>query len=138
MIPPRLICSVPVSVKRTAAGYGAFHTSATDASLLRGTFICLYAGEYLSTDEARLRWSDGHDDNYILSIRLPYQVVHIDPRYKGNFGRFLNHSCEPNCVIQVVRWGGGLTWPRAAIFVSRLWAFPVCGMFLRPRWESTV
>ena len=70
------------------------------------------------TDEARSRWSDQHVDNYILSLRLPDQVIHIDPRYKGNFGRFLNHSCEPNCLIQVVRWGSGPTWSRAAIFVS--------------------
>jgi hypothetical protein len=52
-----------------------------------------------------------------LSLRLPDQTIHIDPRYHGNFGRFLNHSCDPNCVIHIVRWGGGKTWPRAAIFV---------------------
>ena len=99
-------------------GIGAFYTPGDGTVLPRGSFICLYAGEYLTTDEARSRWSDQHVDNYILSLRLPDQVIHIDPRYKGNFGRFLNHSCEPNCLIQVVRWGSGPTWSRAAIFVS--------------------
>jgi SET domain-containing protein len=24
----------------------------------------------------------------------------IDPTYKGNLARFINHSCEPNCITQ--------------------------------------
>ena len=31
--------------------------------------------------------------------------------------RFLNHSCDPNCLIQLVRWGPR-AFPRPAIFVS--------------------
>lgn len=89
--------------------------------LEKGTFICLYAGEYLSTSEANERWSKIHpkrgEGNYILTLRLPGQRIHIDPRYKGNVGRFFNHSCDPACVVQVVRWGGDSIRPRAAIFV---------------------
>jgi histone-lysine N-methyltransferase SETMAR len=106
---------LPLAVKTSCAGYGAYYTGPT--TLPTGSFVSLYAGEYLTTEEARARWRGKHDDNYILSIRLPDQTIHIDPRYHGNFGRFLNHSCDPNCVIHVVRWGGGVTWPRAAIFV---------------------
>lgn len=98
--------------------------------LPKGSFISLYAGEYLSTEQARERWAaqaiasastsqvEGQG-NYILSLRLPDGTVHIDPRHIGNVGRFLNHSCEANCLILPVRWGRGPgIWPRAAIFVS--------------------
>jgi hypothetical protein len=100
-----------------------FFTPAQPQPLPKGSFISLYAGEYLTTPEARLRWSSqtsrfrAGEGNYILTLRLPDQVLHIDPRRIGNVGRFLNHSCDPKCVIQVVRWGAG-SWPRAAIFVS--------------------
>lgn len=113
-------------------GLGAFYdgkstsTATGSRTLRRGTFICLYAGEYLSTTEANERWlaaAESHESregegNYILTLRLPGQRIHIDPRYKGNAGRFFNHSCEPTCVVHVVRWGGSSVWPRAAIFVS--------------------
>lgn len=218
------LISVPISLKRISSilGLGAFYTPSTSLpppssthldqlstlapsctispKLERGTFICLYAGEYLTTEEARQRWNlqsisrfnssislmanaeasakaspisdesddNSHDDregrsgrhhclnatedetdteiktetaigtrtgneshishqyqagqtNYILSLRLPSSTIHIDPRYKGNVGRFLNHSCDPNCVIQPVFWGPR-GYPRAAIFVSDLLA----------------
>jgi histone-lysine N-methyltransferase SETMAR len=100
-------------------GLGAYYDGAHPCQ--RGTFICLYAGEYITTEEANLRWSKTEhkagEGNYILTLRLPGQRFHIDPRYKGNVGRFFNHSCDPSCVVQVVRWGGDSIWPRAAIFV---------------------
>ncbi|KAK1927667.1 hypothetical protein DB88DRAFT_478821 [Papiliotrema laurentii] len=111
--------TVPISIRSAPAGLGAFYTPSTETNLPSGTFIALYAGEYLTTEQARARWSEGHPDNYTLSLRLPAGVFHIDPRKKGNVGRFLNHSCDPNCVIHVVRWGGGHTWPRAAIFSKK-------------------
>ena len=107
--------SVPMEIRPTHTGLGAFITH----RIPYGTFVSLYAGEYLTTHEARDRWKEGHTDNYTLSLRIPGSTTHIDPRRIGNVGRFLNHSCAPNCVILVVRWGGGCTWPRAAIFVSR-------------------
>ena len=115
---------------RAETGLGLYFTPAFAQSGARvlqpGTFISLYAGEVLSNAEARRRWSETFPDvrhgqgNYILSLRLPSETLHIDPRYIGNVGRFLNHSCEPNCIIQVVRWGGGPGWSRAAIFVSNM------------------
>jgi len=119
---------VPLTVRppTSGIGLGLFFTGSTFSprSLQAGTFISLYAGEILTTIEARFRWSQrpsGQSEgqgNYTLSYRLPSGSLHIDPRHIGNVGRFLNHSCEPNCVIHVARWGGGPGWSRAAIFVS--------------------
>lgn len=108
-------------VKATSSGLGLFLSPDSATSLPSGTFISLYAGEYLTTRQARETWAQQHthhagEGNYILSLRLPNETIHIDPRYKGNVGRFLNHSCDPNCVIQVVRWGPD-SISRAAIFV---------------------
>lgn len=123
----------PLTIRPTPPkGYGLFYTPSTPRSLPRGTFISLYAGEYILPSEICSRWSspfttDSASDqkryeegqgNYILSLRLSDQTIHIDPRWKGNVGRFLNHSCGANCVVHYVKWGGGQGWPRAAIFVN--------------------
>lgn len=118
---------IPIYVrplKTESVGLGAFCSPLIPSGLLKeGTFICLYAGEYLTTPQAKERWAVAHDGigegNYILTLRLPGQRIHIDPRYKGNAGRFFNHSCDPSCVVHVVRWGGSSIWPRAAIFVRQ-------------------
>ena len=34
----------------------------------------------------------------------------IDPTHKGNLARFINHSCDPNCVTDIVR---GKIWINA-------------------------
>jgi histone-lysine N-methyltransferase SETMAR len=113
----------PVSVQRGMSGMGlALVYRGTAMPLPKGAFISLYAGECLTTAQARARWSNPDarprgQGNYTLTIRSPNEVLHVDPRHVGNVGRFLNHSCDPNCVIHLVRWGGGRVWPRAAIFV---------------------
>ena len=110
----RLTQSVPLVVREvTHCGLGLL----TSGSLPKGTFICLYAGEVLSTSEARHRWSAKPADNYTLSLRLNDDTLHIDPRYRGNAARWMNHSCDPNCIILVVYWGVDAV-PRAAVFVS--------------------
>lgn len=123
-----MLSRVPIHVRplSDAVGLGAFYSPppGTDESppLPKGSFVCLYAGEYLTTSEAKRRWSIRHaragEGNYILTLRLPGQRIHIDPRNKGNVGRFFNHSCDPSCVVHVVRWGGSNVWARAAIFVG--------------------
>ncbi|KAK8861690.1 hypothetical protein IAR55_002513 [Kwoniella newhampshirensis] len=118
----------PLTVRPAVSGIGLglFFSPATSVDLPKGTFISLYAGEYLTTVEARTRWKDQQSleqsegqGNYILSLKLPGETIHIDPRHRGNVGRFLNHSCDPNCVVHVVRWGAGQGWPRAATYTKR-------------------
>ncbi|CAO1441612.1 unnamed protein product [Diamesa hyperborea] len=96
----------------------------------KGAFICEYAGEILTKNEAIRR-----DDLNVKSKRMNYifclneiclmndeankQPVKtfIDPTYKGNIGRYLNHSCFANCDIISVRVDSII--PKFGIFANR-------------------
>ncbi|KAH3844876.1 hypothetical protein DPMN_087142 [Dreissena polymorpha] len=75
----------------------------------KGQFLCEYAGEVLSKAEARKRIDNMKygDMNFVFIIReyTPSGVLctYIDPRFKGNVGRFINHACEPNLAVLPVR-----------------------------------
>lgn len=78
----------------------------------KGAFVCEYAGEVLTPREAqhRHRQSKPNDMNYIVCLIERSTgddgTVHrtfIDPARRGNIGRYLNHSCDPNCGIISVR-----------------------------------
>ncbi|CAL2042162.1 unnamed protein product [Caenorhabditis brenneri] len=87
-----------------------------------GEFICEYAGECIGEEEVERRCKEFEgEDNYTLTLREHFgdRIVKtfIDPRLHGNIGRFLNHSCDPNCEIVIVRLGKMI--PIAAIFAKR-------------------
>lgn len=78
-----------------------------------GGFICEYAGEVLTKSEA-IRRSELNDIqnnmNYIICMNensitstTDRLQTYIDPSKRGNIGRYLNHSCDPNCEILSVR-----------------------------------
>jgi hypothetical protein len=72
--------------KSTAGGLGLFAT----ASLPRGHFVCLYAGEFIGQDEAYRRFTKqeaaGHG-NYMLCMRENDRVIgFVDPTCVGNVG----------------------------------------------------
>lgn len=89
-------------------------------SIPSGAFVCEYAGEILSKGEAieRHRANDVNQSmNYIICLNeLPATgeanktdaviQTFIDPSRIGNIGRYLNHSCDPNCEIISVRIDG--------------------------------
>lgn len=92
----------------------------TLTAIPKGAFVCEYAGEILCKDEAieRYQTNDAKQQmNYIIclnehpidvgmeSICHPIQTF-IDPSRIGNIGRYLNHSCDPNCEIISVRIDG--------------------------------
>ena len=87
------------------------------------TFICEYAGEVLSYEEAKTRANSQteNDMNYIFALREYFStgelVTYIDPSKRGNIGRFLNHSCEPNCFIVPVRVENMV--PKLCVFAIR-------------------
>lgn len=74
-----------------------------------GTFVTEYVGEIIDTKELHRRLKqqerEKNDDYYFLTLQNNY---FIDAGPKGNIGRFMNHSCEPNCETQ--KWTvGGIT-----------------------------
>lgn len=89
--------------------------------LERGEYVCEYAGAIISSEEATARQAQG-GHNYVMSLREHLAsgqvfVTCIDPTDKGNVGRYLNHSCDPNLAIVLVRAGSFV--PRAAFFCTR-------------------
>lgn len=99
----------------------------TDVWLPKGAFICEYAGEILTKREAGRRNESkaGHESsNYLMCLneRSASEAgdktqTFIDPTVKGNIGRYLNHSCDPNCKTVSVRTESPI--PRVGIFASR-------------------
>ncbi|XP_052835081.1 probable histone-lysine N-methyltransferase set-23 [Drosophila gunungcola] len=97
----------------------------TKEKILRGAFICEYAGELLTTSEATRRLKINEElgwMNYVLVLNehtseQKQQVTIVDPSRRGNIGRYLNHSCEPNCQIAAVRIDCPL--PKIGIFAGR-------------------
>lgn len=87
------------------------------------SFICEYAGEVLSYEEAKSRADkqSANDMNYIFVLREYFSrepvVTYVDPCQRGNIGRFLNHSCKPNSFIVPVRVENMV--PRLCVFALR-------------------
>jgi SET domain-containing protein len=61
-----------------------------------------YIGELYSIDseygQKKLKEYRNKACTYLMSISNKNEV--IDPTFKGNLARFINHSCEPNCETQ--------------------------------------
>ena len=95
----------------------------TIEELIAGQFVCEYAGEVLSYDEAKLRSSKQlfTDMNYIIGVKehtAGHQLTtFIDPQSIGNVGRFINHSCDPNLIMIPVRVDSEM--PRLSLFAKR-------------------
>ncbi|CAI2351651.1 unnamed protein product [Caenorhabditis sp. 36 PRJEB53466] len=91
-------------------------------SIGNGEFVCEYAGECIGESEVerRCRQFQWHD-NYTLTLKEHFGSktikTFLDPRLRGNIGRFLNHSCDPNCDVVVVRLGRMI--PTVGIFANR-------------------
>uniref|UniRef100_A0A336LCY3 CSON003567 protein n=1 Tax=Culicoides sonorensis TaxID=179676 RepID=A0A336LCY3_CULSO len=94
----------------------------------RGAFICEYAGELLTKNEAlkRNKINDDHGHmNYIVCLnelsdsksKTDGLQTFIDPSKRGNIGRYLNHSCDPNCTVVSVRIDSPI--PKLAFFALK-------------------
>ena len=71
-----------------------------DQFIHKGDFVIEYVGEVIEHDEFCDRMNDADDDRhyYIISIG---NSKYVDATRKGNLGRFINHSCNPNCIPEI-------------------------------------
>lgn len=90
----------------------------------RGAFAFEYSGEYISQSETaqRRQRRPRTAAHYIMVVRehtRDGRVLRtiVDPTHRGNVGRFVNHSCEPNLSLQLVRCGSLV--PCVALFAAR-------------------
>lgn len=68
--------------------------------LLSGEFILEYVGEVVSDTEFRHRMAERYlNDQHHYCLSLDSGTV-IDGYRLAGEGRFVNHSCEPNCEMQ--------------------------------------
>ncbi|ETO18901.1 histone methyltransferase [Reticulomyxa filosa] len=79
-------------------GFGLY----ANETIRRGQFVVEYVGEVIDSLQSQRRLQleyKGSKKFYI--IRLEKDLL-IDATKKGNIGRFVNHSCDPNC--QSEKW----------------------------------
>ncbi|KAI9209813.1 uncharacterized protein BJ171DRAFT_485101 [Polychytrium aggregatum] len=73
----------------------------TKADLKAGSFVIEYCGEILPRSVFLKRIRQYHETGakhfYFMSLKSD-EI--IDASQKGNIARFMNHSCNPNCVLQ--------------------------------------
>ncbi|KAL3931858.1 MAG: hypothetical protein SGBAC_011113 [Bacillariaceae sp.] len=80
-------------------GWGLF----ADQPFKGGDVVAEYIGEYVSpaTTEARERmYQEQRIQDY--QFRVDDQLV-IDATMKGGHGRYINHSCNPNCIAKIIK-----------------------------------
>lgn len=83
----------------------------------KGEFIIEYIGEVIDDALCEQRLWDmkyrGVQNFYMCEIRKDFT---IDATFKGNFSRFLNHSCDPNCMLEKWQVEGET---RVGVFAAR-------------------
>lgn len=96
----------------------------TNTQIKSGSFICEYAGEIISESEAFNRYKclmKVNSMNYIFCINEHFGEAtvktYIDPTNFGNIGRYINHSCDPNCKLTPIRVNSPI--PRLCIFAAK-------------------
>jgi SET domain-containing protein len=92
-------------------GWGVFATE----TIPKNKRIVYYAGEKISNQESLKRELRYIRQGHIWCFKLTNRSV-IDAGVGGNIARFINHSCRPNCYIEVK---DGVIWVRASKTLSR-------------------
>ena len=82
----------------------------------KNTRIIDYAGEKISNRESLTRERRYiNDGRHIWCFKLTNRTV-VDAGVGGNDARFINHSCHPNCYVDIKN---GTIWIRAARTIRR-------------------
>ncbi len=92
--------------KSRIAGWGVFATE----TIPKNKRIIEYAGEKIPNKESLKRESRYLDKGHIWCFKLTSRTA-VDANVGGNVSRFINHSCKPNCYVQII---DGVIWIRAA------------------------
>jgi SET domain-containing protein len=87
-------------------GWGVFATRA----IPKNTRIIQYTGERISNQESLRRERRYISTRHIWCFKLTNRTV-IDAAVGGNDAKFVNHSCRPNCYIEIK---DSVIWIRAA------------------------
>ncbi|KAH7414732.1 hypothetical protein KP509_14G008000 [Ceratopteris richardii] len=100
-------------VKTLACGWGVQSCE----RISRGEFIVEYVGEVINEAmcEERLWTMKERGDHNFYMCEIGKDFI-IDATFKGNASRFVNHSCDPNCILQKWRVDGEI---RIGIFAIR-------------------
>ena len=69
-----------------------------------------YAGEKIPNKESLKREAKYLAKGHIWCFKLTSRTA-VDAMVGGNNARFINHSCKPNCYVQII---DGVIWIRAA------------------------
>ena len=92
-------------------GWGVY----TTRTITKNTRIIDYAGEKISNQESLKRERRYIRNGHIWCFKLTNRTV-IDAGVGGNVARYINHSCRPNCYIDIKK---GIIWIRAARLITR-------------------
>jgi uncharacterized protein len=87
-------------------GWGVYAT----ASIPKNKRIIDYAGEKISNQVSLRREMRYMKTGHIWCFKLTNRTV-VDAAVGGNDARFINHSCRPNCYVEIK---DGVIWIRAA------------------------
>jgi SET domain-containing protein len=89
----------PVAVRRSRIqGRGVYSTR----SIAEGERVIEYTGARLSHREADARYPDDEDtDRHHTFLFAVDGRTAIDGNEGGNDARFINHSCDPNCEVEI-------------------------------------
>lgn len=88
------------------AGWGVFATE----TINKNKRIIHYEGEKISNQESLKREAKYIKSGHIWCFKLTSRTV-IDGHVGGNVSKYINHSCKPNCYVQIVN---GVIWVCAA------------------------
>lgn len=103
---------VPIVRKRSRiVGWGVYAA----ASINKNTRIVDYAGEKITAKEADRREQRYQAKGRIWCFTINRRWVR-DAAVGGNVARFINHSCRPNCYVEIA---GDTIWIRAARNIRR-------------------
>ncbi|XP_070607547.1 histone-lysine N-methyltransferase NSD2 isoform X2 [Erythrolamprus reginae] len=69
----------------------------------KGEFVNEYVGEVIDEGEcmARIKYAHENDITHFYMLTIDKDRI-IDAGPKGNYSRFMNHSCQPNC--ETLKW----------------------------------